>query len=160
ASGIAFTAIAARASWGSAGNICMSRSTTARATAMPKSCPRKMGRPPPPLSRALLYFAALGIRVRRILTDNGGCYRGRHFQVLLRGAHIRHLRTRPYRPQTNGKAERFIRTLLHEWAYAQAYPRSIYRTAALPRYLRYYNTERRHTALHFITPAQRLAKRV
>jgi len=70
---------------------------------------------------------------------------------------IRHYFTRPYRPQTNGKVERFIRTLLHEWAYAQAYGRSVYRTRALARYLRFYNAERRHTALGYTTPLQRLA---
>ena len=110
--------------------------------------------------RALARFARRGVRVRRILTDNGKAYLGRHVQCVLRLARIRHLRTRPYRPQTNGKAERFIRTLLHEWAYAQAYSRSANRAAALPAYLTYYNTERRHTALHFITPAQRLAARL
>jgi transposase InsO family protein len=112
------------------------------------------------VTRALAHFATRGIRVRRILTDNGGCYLGRHVQTVLRAARIKHKRTRPYRPQTNGKAERFIRTLLHEWAYAQAYRASIYRTAALPRYLHFYNTERRHTALNFITPADRLAARL
>jgi transposase InsO family protein len=108
------------------------------------------------LTRALLHFAALGIRVRRILTDNGACYLGHDVQDVLRAARIKHRRTRPYRPQTNGKAERFIRTLLHEWAYAQAYSHSTYRTAALPRYLSYYNFDRRHTALNFTTPAARL----
>jgi transposase InsO family protein len=110
--------------------------------------------------RALLHLAKLGIRVRRILTDNGACYLGHHVQDVMRRARIKHRRTRPYRPQTNGKAERFIRTLLHEWAYAQAYSLSSYRTAALPRYLPYYNTHRRHTSLHFITPAARLLERL
>jgi transposase InsO family protein len=112
------------------------------------------------LQRALVHFADRGVRVRRILTDNGGCYRSAPVQAVMRAARIRHKLTRPYRPQTNGKAERFIRTLLHEWAYAQAYSRSANRSAALPRYLRYYNHERRHTALHFITPAERLAARL
>jgi transposase InsO family protein len=74
--------------------------------------------------------------------------------------HLTHRFTRPYRPQTNSKAERFIRTLVTEWAYAQAYRASAWRTAALPRYLSFYNTERRHTALGFTTPAQRLASRL
>lgn len=108
------------------------------------------------VTRALLHFAKLGVRVRRILTDNGACYLGHDVQAVLKGAGIKHRRTRPYRPQTNGKAERFIRTLLHEWAYAQAYSHSVYRTAALRRYLSFYNFERLHTALHFITPAARL----
>jgi transposase InsO family protein len=112
------------------------------------------------LTRALAWFTALGIRVRALLTDNGKCYTSAVFQTAVRAARLRHRRTRPYRPQTNGKAERFIRTLLHEWAYAQAFRHSRYRTAQLSHYLRFYNTERRHTALHFATPAQRLAARL
>lgn len=112
------------------------------------------------LTRALTWFAALGIRVRALLTDNGGCYRSGSFQTAVRTGRLRHRRTRPYRPQTNGKAERFIRTLLHEWAYAQAYRHSCFRTAQLARYLRFYNTQRRHSALAFTTPAQRLAAKL
>lgn len=112
------------------------------------------------LTRALAWFRARGVRVRALLTDNGGCYRSLPVQHLVAAARLRHQRTRPYRPQTNGKAERFIRTLLHEWAYGQAYRTSALRTAALPKYLRFYNTERRHTALNFLTPAQRLAERL
>jgi transposase InsO family protein len=112
------------------------------------------------LSRALAWFRACGVRVRALLTDNGMCYRSAPVQQLVAAARIRHRRTRPYRPQTNGKAERFIRTLLQEWAYGQAYRTSAFRTAALPTYLRFYNTERRHTALKFLTPAQRLAERL
>jgi transposase InsO family protein len=112
------------------------------------------------LTRALAWFAALGIRVRALLTDNGKCYLSRAVQAVVATQRLTHRRTRPYRPQTNGKAERFIRTLLHEWAYAQAYGRSALRAAALPRYLRFYNTERRHTALGFTTPAQRLLARL
>jgi transposase InsO family protein len=73
---------------------------------------------------------------------------------------LRHVFTRPYRPQTNGKAERWIRTLLKEWAYARPYRTSRWRTRALMPYLSYYNTRRRHTALGFTTPAQRLATRL
>ena len=112
------------------------------------------------LSRALAWFASRGIRVRAVLTDNGSGYVSRVFRALILKRGLRHVRTRPYRPQTNGKAERLIRTLLHEWAYAQAYRNSTFRTAALPGYLRYYNHERRHTALGYITPAQRLAERL
>lgn len=112
------------------------------------------------LTRALAWFSSCGIRVRALLTDNGKCYLSAVVQQVVVGARLRHHRTRPYRPQTNGKAERFIRTLLHEWAYGQAFRTSAFRTAALPRYLRFYNTERRHTALHFLTPAQRLAERL
>lgn len=109
------------------------------------------------LSRALAWFAARGVRVRALLTDNGNGYVSHRFRDLVLARGLRHVRTRPRRPQTNGKAERFIRTLTVEWAYAQAYGSSARRAAALPRYLHYYNTERRHTALGFNTPAQRLA---
>lgn len=109
------------------------------------------------LERAYAWYAAHGVTIRRLLTDNGGNYRSDALAACCRRLKIRHHFTRPYRPQTNGKAERFIRTLLHEWAYAQAYGRSLYRTRALPQYLRFYNAERRHTALQFSTPLQRLA---
>ncbi|MBK6458550.1 MAG: DDE-type integrase/transposase/recombinase [Gemmatimonadetes bacterium] len=88
--------------------------------------------------------------------DNGN-YRSDALRACCGRLKIRHYFTRPYRPQTNGKAERFTRTLLHEWAYTQAYGRSLYRTRALPRNLRFYNAERRHPALQFSTPLQRLA---
>jgi len=109
------------------------------------------------LERVVAWYAAHGVTVRRPRTDNGGNYRSAALQACCRRHPIRHYFTRPYRPQTNGKAERFIRTLLYEWAYAQAYGRSVYRTRALPTYLRFYNAERRHTALGFLTPLQRLA---
>ena len=112
------------------------------------------------LTRALAWFAGWGIRVRALLTDNGKCYTSGLFATTVALHRLVHRRTRPYRPQTNGKAERFIRTLLHEWAYAQAFRHSQYRTAQLARYLRFYNTERRHSALLFATPAQRLAARL
>jgi transposase InsO family protein len=112
------------------------------------------------LSRAFAWFAARGIQVRALLTDNGNGYVSHRFRALVDARGLRHVRTRPRRPQTNGKAERFIRTLVTEWAYAQSYRTSAYRAAALPKYLRYYNTERRHTALGFTTPAQRLAARL
>lgn len=101
-----------------------------------------------------------GVRVRALLSDNGGAYRARVVAAVLRSYRIRHRWTRPYRPQTNGKAERFIRTLLHEWAYAEPFTTSARRTAALFGYLRFYNTARRHSALGFATPAQRLAERL
>jgi transposase InsO family protein len=109
------------------------------------------------LARAVAWYAALGITVERILTDNGSCYRALPFgeQALALGIGQRF--TRPYRPQTNGKAERFIRTLITEWAYNRAYARSGWRTRALTHYLSFYNTERRHSALGNLTPAMRLA---
>ena len=112
------------------------------------------------LTRAVAWFALWGIRVRAVLTDNGKCYTSRLFAAGVAAHRLVHRRTQPYRPQTNGKAERFIRTLLHEWAYAQAFRHSRYRTAQLTHYLRFYNTERRHSALTFATPAQRLAARL
>jgi transposase InsO family protein len=112
------------------------------------------------LLRAVAWFRGLGIRVRALLTDNGHSYRSHLFKQTVHTARLRHRRTRPYHPQTNGKAERFIRTLMNEWAYAQSYRSSTLRAQALPAYLRFYNTERRHTALNYITPAQRLAARL
>jgi transposase InsO family protein len=112
------------------------------------------------LRRAVLWFREQGVRLRAILSDNGGNYRSAAVAQLLRTLRVRHQRTRPYRPQTNGKAERFIRTLLYEWAYADPFPTSARRTAALFGYLRFYNTARQHTALAFTTPAQRLADRL
>jgi transposase InsO family protein len=111
------------------------------------------------LQQAATWFAQLGITWRALLTDNGGGYRSRRFQALRRQLKLRHLWMRPYTPRTNGKAERFIRTCLARWAYAAAYPTSLVRARFLPEWLRYYNTERPHTALGFKTPMQRLAER-
>jgi transposase InsO family protein len=113
------------------------------------------------ITRMLLWFQGHGIRVRRLLTDNGPAYRkSLAVRDVITAARLRHRFTRPYRPQTNGKAERFIRTLLYEWAYAQAYTHSRFRTAALSRYLHFYNTQRRQSALGYQTPAQRLAAKL
>ncbi len=109
------------------------------------------------LWRALAWYRRLGIRVRRILTDNGSGYRSHVFAQCGRSARIRHLRTRPYTPRTNGKAERFIQTLLREWAYIRAYPTSAHRLAALPHWLHYYNVQRTHAGLHDRPPISRLA---
>ena len=100
------------------------------------------------LWRARAWFRRHGIRVRRVLTDNGSGYVSARFARLCRSAGVRHLRTRPYTPRTNGKAERFIQTLLREWAYRRAYPTSQHRTEALSAWLFYYNWERGHGALH------------
>lgn len=110
------------------------------------------------LARALAFYRARGIRVQRLLTDNGGNYRSRALRAVVARAGLTHRRTRPYTPRTNGKAERFIRTLLHEWAYAQAYRTSAERSRALAKYLYYFTTQRRHYGLHGLTPAQRLAQ--
>jgi transposase InsO family protein len=104
-------------------------------------------------TRAEAFFASYGIRVRRVLTDNGACYRSFAFRDAL-GA-IAHKRTRPYRPQTNGKVERFNRTLLDEWAYAWAYRSEAERTAAFPAWLHHYNHHRGHTSLRGQPPASR-----
>jgi len=102
--------------------------------------------------RALAYFDSMGITVQRVLTDNGGCYRSRAFAAAL-GANITHKRTRPYRPQTNGKVERFNRTMLEEWAYAQPYRSEAERTACFTDWLHTYNHHRGHTSLGGRSPA-------
>jgi transposase InsO family protein len=109
------------------------------------------------LERARAWYAARGIRIESVMTDNGSAYRSRVWRTTLRTAGLRHLTTRPYTPRTNGKVERFIQTLLREWAYVRPYPRSWLRTRALRPYLRYYNLERPHTALGYRPPLARLA---
>ena len=108
--------------------------------------------------RARRWFARRRIRIEGVLTDNGSCYVSRRFRQALKRHEIRHLRTRAYRPQTNGKAERFIGTMLGGWAYARAYRTSNQRTKALPKWLRYYNEERPHRSLGMQSPAQRLRR--
>ena len=103
------------------------------------------------------WFAGRGVAVRGLLTDNGSAYRSHRFGALCRQLGLRHHWTRPYRPQTNGKAERFIRTCLGEWAYARSYPTSVARASALPDFLRYYNEDRFHMGINGLTPMQRLA---
>jgi transposase InsO family protein len=108
------------------------------------------------LRRAVAFFGRHGIVVERLLTDNGSPYRSTIHAIACRALGIRHLRTRPRRPQTNGKAERFIRTMLAEWAYAAIYGTSSERTAALDGFLWRYNYHRPHGALGRKTPAARL----
>ncbi len=98
------------------------------------------------LQRAWAWFAELGIEVRAVLTDNGGAYKSRLFSSACRLSGVRAKRTRPYRPQTNGKVERFHRTLLEEWAYVRVYRSEAERTAALGPWLHCYNHHRCHTA--------------
>ncbi|OAH60511.1 transposase [Dietzia cinnamea] len=105
--------------------------------------------------RAGAFFADAGITVRRVLTDNGSCYRSHAFADAL-GPEIKHRRTRPYRPQTNGKVERYNRTMLEEWAYAAAYVSESDRAARLPAFLHHYNFHRGHTALRGASPADRV----
>src|SRR5215210_4197010 len=111
------------------------------------------------LRRATAFFERHGIHVERVITDNGAPYRSTLHAFACRALSIRHLRTRPYRPQTNGKAERFIRTLLGGWAYGAIYRNSTDRTAALDGWLWHYNHQRRHSALGHQTPIARLNDR-
>jgi transposase InsO family protein len=99
------------------------------------------------LRRAVAFYRRHGISIQRLITDNGNAYRSTLHAIACRALGIRHLRTRPYRPQTNGKAERFIRTMLGGWAYGALYRNSSERTAALDGWLDYYNHRRRHAAL-------------
>jgi transposase InsO family protein len=107
------------------------------------------------LRRAVAFYRRHGIKVERVLTDNGACYRGLAHTLACHQLGIRHLRTRPYRPQTNGKAERFIRTLLAGWAYGAIYGSSHERTTALDGWLWHYNHRRRHSALGRQPPVSR-----
>jgi transposase InsO family protein len=107
------------------------------------------------LRRAVRFYARYGIKVERVLTDNGSAYTSALHALACRRLGIRHLRTRPYRPQTNGKAERFIRTLLASWAYGAVYGSSPERTAALDGWLWHYNQRRRHSALGHQPPVSR-----
>lgn len=109
------------------------------------------------LGRALAFYAAHDIEVRRLLTDNGSPYRSRAFAAAVEGAGLRHHFTRPYRPQTNGKAEAFVKLLQNGWAYRRPYENGSERITALDRYLLYYNRYRPHGGLDGATPLQRLA---
>jgi transposase InsO family protein len=107
------------------------------------------------LHRAVAFYRRHGVLVERVITDNGSCYRASLHALACRRLGIRHLRTRPYRPQTNGKAERFIRTLLNGWAHGAIYASSRERTAALDGWLWHYNHQRRHSALGHQPPVSR-----
>jgi len=108
------------------------------------------------LLEALRYYRSLGVRFSRVMTDNGACYKSRAFRRLLRRLGLRHLRTRPYTPRTNGKAERLVQTALREWAYARSYESSVQRGLALPRWLHQYNWHRPHASLGYQPPISRL----
>ena len=109
------------------------------------------------LRAAIAYYASLGVIVARVMTDNGSCYRSKAFRQACRDLGLKHIRTRPYTPRTNGKAERFIQTALREWAYAQAYPTSDRRAQELPIWLHRYNWHRPHGSLKSKPPISRLA---
>jgi transposase InsO family protein len=108
------------------------------------------------MRRGVRWFGERGIRVERVLSDNGSCYRSRWHTQACQELGLRALFTRPYRPRTNGKAERFIQTLINEWAYAQVFGTSAERTAALPRWLEHYNFRRPHGSLGHKPPGTRI----
>jgi len=110
------------------------------------------------LQRALAWFASLGVAVERVMSDNGSAYRSTDFRAAIAAAGLRHIRTRPYTPRTNGKAERFIQTSLREWAYATPFLSSEHRAKAMPAWLANYNTRRPHAALQGKPPLSRLTK--
>jgi transposase InsO family protein len=109
------------------------------------------------LRAAVAYYLSLGVTVARVMTDNGSCYRSKAFGDACRDLGLKHIRTRPYTPKTNGKAERFIQTALREWAYAQAYPSSDHRAQELPIWLHRYNWHRPHGSLKSKPPISCLA---
>ena len=108
------------------------------------------------LKAAVAYYASLGIEVERVMTDNGSCYKSFAFRRACKRLELRHIRTKPYTPKTNGKAERFIQTSLREWAYAQAYENSRQRKNQLPTWLHRYNWHRPHTGIDDKIPISRL----
>jgi transposase InsO family protein len=110
------------------------------------------------LRRAVAFYRSHGIKVERLMTDNGGAYRSTVHAIACRALKIRHIRTRPYRPRTNGKAERFIRTMLGGWAYGAIFRSSAERTAALPGWLEFYNWRRPHGSLSHKPPGARLGE--
>jgi transposase InsO family protein len=109
------------------------------------------------LKAAIAYYKSLGISVERVMTDNGSCYKSKAFAKTCKALGIKHVRTRPYTPKTNGKAERFIQSALREWAYARAYPTSEERAKQLPRWIHSYNWHRPHGSLNSNPPISRLA---
>jgi len=111
----------------------------------------------PFLKAAVAYYKSLGVIVTRVMTDNGSCYQSFAFRDACRDLGIKHIRTKPYTPRTNGKAERFIQTALREWAYAKAYPTSDHRAEELPIWLHRYNWHRPHGSLKAQTPISRLS---
>src|SRR6516164_8695995 len=108
------------------------------------------------LKAAVAYYKSLGVKVLRVMTDNGSCYKSFDFRDACRDLSLRHIRTKPYTPRTNGKAERFIQTALREWAYAKAYTHSHVRSAELQHWLHRYNWHRPHGSLDAKPPISRL----
>jgi transposase InsO family protein len=108
------------------------------------------------LKAAVTWYASMGVKVARVMTDNGSCYKSHAFKVACAELGLKHIRTKPYTPKTNGKAERFIQTALREWAYARAYDTSDHRAADLPVWTHLYNWHRPHSALKSKPPISRL----
>ena len=110
----------------------------------------------PFLKAAVAYYASLGVTVSRVMTDNGPCYISDAFRQACADLGLKHIRTRPYTPKTNGKAERFIQTALREWAYAHVYESSDHRAEHLPGWLHRYNWHRPHGGIKHQTPISRI----
>jgi transposase InsO family protein len=110
------------------------------------------------LQQAVSFYSAHGIKIQQVLTDRGSTYRSKLFAASCHQLGLKHLFTKPYRPQTNGKAERFIQTITREWAYARSYTSSNHRATFLPHYLHDYNFHRPHSALKSLPPSSRLPK--
>lgn len=108
------------------------------------------------LKAAVAWYASLGVTVTRVMTDNGSCYKSRDFAKACKNLKLKHIRTKPYTPKTNGKAERFIQTALREWAYARAYRTSTQRAEYLPIWTHMYNWHRPHGGINDKTPISRL----
>ncbi len=108
------------------------------------------------LKAAVGYYQSLGITVTRVMTDNGSCYKSKDFAKACKALAVKHIRTKPYTPKTNGKAERFIQTALREWAYARPYSSSENRKSHLPNWTHLYNWRRPHSSLKSKTPISRL----
>ena len=108
------------------------------------------------MSRAVAWFNGQGVECRQVMSDNGPAYLSRSFAKACKALGLKHIRTRPYTPRTNGKAERFIQTLCREWAYGMPFQNSEERNQWLPRYIAIYNRLRKHSALGGRTPQQRL----
>ena len=107
------------------------------------------------LDAAVAWYASLGITVERVMTDNGSCYKSHAFRDACKRLGLKHIRTKPYTPKTNGKAERFIQSSLREWAYARAYENSTKRAQELPHWLHHYNWHRPHAGIKGKTPVSR-----
>jgi transposase InsO family protein len=151
-------AVAAAALSSPAGRLCTSPSTITPASPSPACCPTSKSQTAIAfLHAAVAFYAQHGITIRRLLTDNGSCYRSRHFRVACLQLGIQHRFTRPYTPRTNGKAERFIQTALREWAYVRHYLNSDERDQHLSPWLEHYNFHRPHGSLGYAPPISRAA---